>query len=41
MDDEELNKTEIMAREDLINLCIDIAIAYGCEVNREVEYTSD
>ena len=41
MDDEELNKTEIMAREDLINLCIDIAIAYGCEVDREVEYTSD
>jgi len=41
MDDEELHKKEIMAREDLINLCIDIAQDYGHEVNREVELVSD
>jgi hypothetical protein len=41
MDDEELNKKEIMAREDLINLCVDIAQDYGPEVGREVRYTSD
>jgi hypothetical protein len=41
MDDEELNKKEIMAREDLINLCIDIAQDYGHEVNREVELVNN